>query len=271
MKTKFTQLILLLCLLPLSLKAQVQIGKGDETGEYLPVSPDYGYTYSQTIYLKSEIGNSGGDITTLKYYFDGDGISKTNNWTIYIGHTSKTSFSSSSDWIPVSQLTEVFSGSIPDPGTSGWVTIDIDDFTYNGSDNLVIAVDENQDDYDGSGKYFFCTRVDSERSIVYTDDYDNPDPSSPPDGDTESYIPNIILGGIAYEQPIVSTVETTGKTRTSAVIKGNISDLGLGNVTSYGVCWDTTGSPTISDNHTDEGSVFNYWRVHFSDYRTYNQ
>jgi len=165
MKAKFTQLLLLFFLLPLSLYAQIQIGKGDETGEYLPVSPDYGYTYSQTIYLKSEIGNSGGDITTLKYYFDGDGISKTNNWTIYIGHTSKTSFSSSTDWISVSQLTEVFSGSIPDPGTSGWVTIDIDDFTYNGTDNLVIAVDENQDDYDGSGKYFFCTSVDWKEAL----------------------------------------------------------------------------------------------------------
>lgn len=255
MKTKSTRLLLLFFLLPLSLYAQVQIGDGDETGEYLPVSPDYGYTYSQTIYLKSEIGNSGGNITTLKYYFDGDGISKTNNWTIYMGHTSKTSFSGSSDWIPVSQLTKVFSDTIPNPGTSGWVTIDIDDFTYNGSDNLVIAVDENQDDYDGSGEYFFCTSADSARSIVYTDDYDNPDPTSPPDGDTENYIPNIILGGIVYEKPIVSTVGVTGKTRTSARIKGNITDPGVGNVTSYGVCWDTTGSPTISDNHTDEGSV----------------
>jgi len=251
---KWTQLIILFSLIPLSVNAQVQIGDGEET-EDIPVDPYYVYTYSQTIYLKSEIGNSGGDITTLQYYFDGEGITNTNEWTIYMGHTSKTSFSSSTDWIPVSQLTEVYSGSIPNPGTSGWITLDIDDFTYNGTDHLVIAVDENQDDYDGSGRYFFCTSVDSERSIVYTDDYDNPVPTSPPDGYTEDYIPNIILGGIVYERPTVSTVEVTSKTRTSATIKGNITDLGIDNPTAYGVCWDTTESPSIADNYTDEGSV----------------
>ena len=53
-----------------------------------------------------------------------------------MGHTNRTLFTSTSDWEPVANLTQVFSGSVlnnfPDPGQ--WMEITLDTaFTYNNS------------------------------------------------------------------------------------------------------------------------------------------
>lgn len=198
--------------------AQVQIGDGTVTGKALPIEPFYGYTYSQEIYLASEI-NASGDITTLSWYFAGSTLSNSNDWTIYIGHTSKSEFDSISDWIDVSTLTQVYSGEFADPGAPGWIEFDITDFTYNGVDNLVIAVDENKSSYNGSSDDFYCTTVASNRGLVYRNDNTNPDPATPP---AASYnypnIANIILGGIQQACPNPSALYVESVTTTSATI-----------------------------------------------------
>ncbi|MCX6122030.1 MAG: fibronectin type III domain-containing protein [Ignavibacteriales bacterium] len=171
----------------------VPIGTGTITDRHIPVEPYYGYSYSQVIYLASEINNFG-NIVTLQWYFSGSSLSSSNNWTIYLGHTTKTAFNSSTDWIPLSSLTQVYSGSFSSPSESGWITFDITDFAYNGLDNLVVAVDENASDFNSSSDDFYCTSVSNTRSIYYYNDSDNIDPSSPPAGTTQSYIANIQVG-----------------------------------------------------------------------------
>jgi hypothetical protein len=42
---------------------------------------------------------------------------------------------------------------------------------------------------------------------------------------------------------------------TTATGNGNVTDLGAPDPTQHGVCWNTTGSPTISDSKTDEGAA----------------
>ncbi len=56
-------------------------------------------------------------------------------------------------------------------------------------------------------------------------------------------------------KPTVVTNEPTSITGSSAVGNGNITDLGRINPTQHGVCWNTTGNPTTSDNHTTEGEA----------------
>jgi uncharacterized protein (TIGR02145 family) len=53
--------------------------------------------------------------------------------------------------------------------------------------------------------------------------------------------------------PIVLTGEITDTTATSAVCEGNVTDSNGSDVTAKGLCWNKTGSPTISDYKTDEG------------------
>ncbi|PWH84947.1 hypothetical protein DIT68_11275 [Brumimicrobium oceani] len=86
-------------LFALNANAQVNVGTGTLTGQALPIEPYYGYSYSQSIYLASEI-NANGSITGITFYTDaGTIISNSNDWVVYLGHTTKSSFTSSSDWV----------------------------------------------------------------------------------------------------------------------------------------------------------------------------
>jgi len=53
---------------------------------------------------------------------------------------------------------------------------------------------------------------------------------------------------------VVSTTEATNLTSTTATAGGNITDAGGGTVSARGVCWNTTPTPTISNNKTVNGT-----------------
>ena len=55
--------------------------------------------------------------------------------------------------------------------------------------------------------------------------------------------------------PTVTTQAVTGIGTTTATGNSNITDLGTPNPTQHGVCWNTTGTPTIADSHTQEGAA----------------
>ena len=159
----------------------VQIGDGTDVSARLPIFPYYGYSYSQVIYLQSELGNAG-LINSLAYYWNGAATNAgSNNWVIYMGHTANGAFASDTDWLPLSSLTQVFAGTVNAPATPGWVTINLPvPFTYNGSSNLVIAVDENSSGYDYPYGQFYCTATTDARGLLYYADSTNPDPQAPP-------------------------------------------------------------------------------------------
>jgi len=54
--------------------------------------------------------------------------------------------------------------------------------------------------------------------------------------------------------PTISTNTITSISSTTAVSGGNISSNNGASVTAKGVCWNTTGSPTLSDSHTSDGT-----------------
>ena len=55
--------------------------------------------------------------------------------------------------------------------------------------------------------------------------------------------------------PAVTTTAASAISSISASTGGSINPLGTPNPTHHGVCWNTTGMPTISDDSTDEGAV----------------
>src|SRR5690606_20402776 len=101
---------------------------------------NWGYNYSQQIYLASEynasVGNENPYITKIRFYYNGIGAGEapgtspatTNfqDWVVYLGNTSKTSFSSTTDWIELSELTEVYSGVVTFPEAGNWMEITFD-------------------------------------------------------------------------------------------------------------------------------------------------
>ena len=190
---------------------------GNETSDLsLPIEPYYGYTYSQSIFLQSELNIAGQQINKVYYYWNGaEEATYSNNWSIYMGHTTNTSFADGNSWIPLSNLTQVFTGEVALPATAGWIEIMLTSpFIYNNTDNLIIAVDENEASYDGSGEYFYCTSAVTARSIRYYSDGTNPDPAVPPTGTTVLGYPNVMLQfgelPIGAPDPVTLTYPTNG-------------------------------------------------------------
>jgi parallel beta-helix repeat protein len=58
-----------------------------------------------------------------------------------------------------------------------------------------------------------------------------------------------------FEAPTVTTQAVSGIGTTSATGNGTITSLGANNPTAHGVCWNTSGTPTISDNIKDNGAA----------------
>lgn len=57
------------------------------------------------------------------------------------------------------------------------------------------------------------------------------------------------------EAAVVTTQAVSGVSHNSATGNGTIVNLGSPNPTEHGVCWNTTGNPTISDNKTTQGAI----------------
>lgn len=178
-------LLLCLFLLNMALNAQITLGAGSTTVGVPPISTYYGYSYVQQIFTKNEINaNAAGNITGLKFYLNpSSSITNSSNWVIYLGTTSKTTFTSGSDWIPVSQLTQVFSGTVTN--INGMVTVIFPvPFAYNNVNNLVIAAEENSSGYDENGfdDAFYGYDSTPGSVIYYRSDSTNPNPLFPPSG-----------------------------------------------------------------------------------------
>ncbi|MCU7615925.1 T9SS type A sorting domain-containing protein [Chryseobacterium sp. PBS4-4] len=193
--------ILLLCLftLNMAMNAQITLGTGSSSVGIAPISTYYGYSYVQQIFTKNEINaNAAGNITGLKFYLSpSSSIVNSSSWVIYLGTTSKTTFLSNSDWIPVSQLTQVFSGTVT--SVNGVVTINFPTpFAYNNLNNLVVATEENSAGYDENGfdDAFYGYNSTSGSVLYYENDNINPNPLFPPNGSLDEKKSVITFNGL---------------------------------------------------------------------------
>jgi len=162
--------------------ATVNIGSGTGTnsGSYLPLNTYYKYGYTQQIFKAEEISGAR-DIDELfvQYFY---GTSYTRDVDIYLGHTAKSGFTSSSDWVPASDLTLVFSGPITfvNTGEDHWFGIPLaTTFQYNGTDNLVVVFDDNTGSYSNSSEKFYTHQGSGVPSITAFSDSYNFTPEDP--------------------------------------------------------------------------------------------
>jgi len=171
--------------------SQVTIGSGTRVdsniGLSTPISIYYGYSLSQQIYLASEIGPAM-NIQQLKFYVQNpiSSLSNTAQVDVWIGHTTSTGFqnvvsTTGAGWIPVSQQQKVLTtGTLTYSGNEVTITLTTP-FAYNGTQNLVITVDENKSGDDGNSYPFYQT-VDyaNDMTLINRSDTVNPDPLNPP-------------------------------------------------------------------------------------------
>lgn len=198
--------------------SQIQIGNGATIDKHTPFEPPSNYSYTQSIYTATEI-NASGTITGIKWYFDGVSALTHSNITIYLGHTSKSEFTDNMDWETTDNFTEVFNGTIQNVA-AGWVSIPfIAPFSYNGTDNLIIAVNDGGADNDNNADKFFTHQVSGNRSLVYIDPITATDISMPANAIfIENYVPNIIFTGISQLCPYPQNVSVTAVSPSTAKV-----------------------------------------------------
>ena len=118
----------------------ITLGEGTATNNYLPAYTLYNNTLSEQIYTSAEIGMSG-TISSVAFY--NGGTTKTPNIKLYLVHTDKTSFTSTTDWLTVTEREKVFEGDVTFTANE-WTTITFTTpFEYDGISNLGLIVDEN--------------------------------------------------------------------------------------------------------------------------------
>lgn len=171
--------------------SQVTIGSGTRVdtnvGLSSPISIYYAYTLSQQLYLAGEIGGPM-TIQQLKFYTQNapSALNNTGEIDVWIGHTALNGFQNTvsptgAGWIPVAQQQKsLTSGTVSINGNEITLVLDTP-FSYNGTDNLVITVDENRPGNDGSTYPFYQTAdYTGDMTLINRNDSTNPDPANPP-------------------------------------------------------------------------------------------
>lgn len=226
--------------------------------EKYPFDGYYNYSWSNMLYLQSEVG-SAGQITQVAFYITNSPSSYVmNSQKIYVRHTTSSSFSNS-NYPGTSGFTLVYDGTITYSG-SGWKTISLTTpFTYDGSSNLEFLF-ENRDGTWANGFPYFAYTPSSGSNRIRRDYYDGSFPSSCANCSALNNILNIQL----TKQCSGSMTITPSS---ASICSGNNTSLSASGMSTY--TWSpstglnaTTGSsvvasPSVSTNYTVNGTDAN--------------
>lgn len=156
---------------------EVLLTDSQHNTSFLPFNAYYNYTYSQQIVLASELGaTTPSPINSIAFSYS-HSSSCTRNISIYLAHTSKSHFASTSDYVPNSSLQLVYEGTFTffQKGGDSWVEIPFDTpFAYDGTSNLVVAVYDHSGTYvSPSNRFYYHTTPENRCLYKYSDSYFN--------------------------------------------------------------------------------------------------
>lgn len=188
---------------------EVMVGYSAVSSDVLPSNSYYNYTLSEQIYTAQEIN---GSCTILDLSLYNEGTTKTRTISLYIKHTPRTNFGTTTSWEQVTPADLYFSGQVTFTGGE-WTQMHLTTpFEYNGTDNLLIVCDDNTGDY-SSGMRCSTYSLSANSSIEIHSDGTDYNPESPTQysgtllGQKNTLKLNII--GEADPQPIYPPVPTS--------------------------------------------------------------
>ena len=147
------------------------IGDGSSTYSYLPTYTFYNYSYTQQIYLDNEL-NGIDSIASIAFYTTGN---PSRTIRLLMGNTTQSSFSTTSNFIPVTDLDTVYEGQL---SGSGWITLNLTHpFVRTAGSNLVVATDDNTGSYVSSPSW--SVNSASSRAIYFYQDASDINPTAP--------------------------------------------------------------------------------------------
>ncbi|MGC9361785.1 MAG: carboxypeptidase regulatory-like domain-containing protein, partial [Candidatus Syntrophosphaera sp.] len=221
----------------------VTVGQGGSTGR-MPVDMYYRNSLFETIYLASEL-NIGGLLTAIQFYNSFNTNLPAMPTNIWVGETTQGDLSA--DWIPSTELTQVFSGNVDYPSGQNDILITLTTPYAYGGGNLVVMVERPMDTQYYSSSDVFVTQsgtVPARTRNVYSDSTDY-DPANPPTDTPEANFPRATfmfitdglgsISGTVYEgatplegatvtvanTPLTYTTSATGTYNFPYVAEGN--------------------------------------------------
>ena len=228
----------------------ILVGEPSQATSYLPTNYYSFYALTEQIYTADELSSGPCEIASLSFF--NAGVGRTRNLAVYMVHTDKTAFDSSTDWIPVTESdTILFSGNVNFPSKS-WATIYFaKPFYYDGSSNVALIVDDNTNGYyhEWGSENFKCRTFDTESTQVLcisnsSNNSTNYDPYNPSSysGSRQSVKNQIIFGYTHYNYSVTASA--------NPVQGGDVGgDIGL----------HYYGQPITLTATTNTGYVFNNW------------
>ncbi len=239
-------------------EGMIQVGHENYFGLGLPMDPSWGYTYSQSIYKQSDINMAGERITKIQYRYYHDSDIPIDPYTdhirIFMAHTPANTLET---WIPISEMVEVYNGTITCPGHGDkWIELTLTfPFAYNNADNLVVAFSEDTPGLRSWEDYFIGSTGDGVVSMRIREDIpiDINNPPLPQYGFIEGF-PNIRMQFEALPpEPVIVVLPTTINFGYLEINKADTAQVTFSNF--GGVDLNITGVTGLSDPYSIETSV----------------
>ena len=173
----------------------INVGENGTYSElnYAPIHMYYNYSLTQSIYTPEQLENQACTISAIAYYYTSTAAEQ-RSIDIYMTTTNTNSFENTASWIQQDANNQVFSGTFSVDATEGWKYITLDKpFDYNGTDNLLVTVDDHTGTCSSSTRFFRSFDTETKTTIFYYSDGTHIDPTNL----TET------ARGVAAESPVM--------------------------------------------------------------------
>jgi len=235
--------------------SDITIGSGN-TNARIPIDMYYHNSLFETIIYPAEMSNFIGMIMGIKLYNQFSTNLPAMPTKIWIGTTTQADLAT--DWIPSTQLTQVFNGTVDYPSGANTISINFPEpFLYLNGQNLVLLFNRPMDtQYYSSLDYFKCQTVGTNRARNIYNDSTEYDPAAPTGGTVTGQFPKITFvvtpGNVGT---ITGTILGAGSTPLAGVAV-NVANR------DYNAVTDAAGYFTINNvlpaNYTVNLSKFGY-------------
>lgn len=146
----------------------VEIGKdSNEPGVEHPSWNLYNYSFTQQIYTAAELGGQADVISAIAFRQYKDNTAPARNIDVYMLNTNKSTFSSNTDYVTVSNTDLVYSGNLEFKSAGDWITLNLTkNFEYTGG-NIIICVNDKTGTYVNTATQYYVYKTDGNRCLAY--------------------------------------------------------------------------------------------------------
>ncbi len=158
----------------------VEIGKdSNEPGVEHPSWNLYNYSFTQQIYTAAELGGQADVISAIAFRQYKDNTAPARDIDVYMLNTNKSTFTSKTDYVTVSDADLVYSGNLKFKSAGDWITLNLTkNFEYTGG-NIIICVNDKTGTCTNTATQYYVYKTDGNRCLAYYRDGAPYDPTAP--------------------------------------------------------------------------------------------